>query len=395
MGTDTSIDLIEFSIFATMKRIAVSVSNDLVSDNRVEKTCRSLQASRLDVVLIGRRRRGINLPLGKRNYRCRRMRLLFETSALYYAELNVRLFVFLLCHKQDILWSNDLDTLPANYLVSKLKRLPLIYDSHEHFTEVPELKYNRFAKKAWKFFERKIVPNLTYVVTVCNPIAEYFKTEYGINAVIVRNMPLKQSLLHNEAAKSGFNFVIRHNKPVLIWQGAVNIERGLEELIEAMNDIEAYLYVVGEGLLLPSLKQMATAFGLNEKVFFIGRLPYPQMMALTRQADLGLSLDKSTNMNYAISLPNKVFEYISAHIPLLVSDLQEIRSAIRDYEVGEFICNISSEEIAKRIKEMLADKERLAKYKANTFAASEVLCWENEETKIANLINEILNKTTK
>jgi glycosyltransferase involved in cell wall biosynthesis len=320
------------------------------------------------------------------------MRLLFETSALFYAEMNLRLFIFLLFHKQDILWANDLDTLPANYLVSRLKGKPLIFDSHEHFTEVPELKYNRFAKKTWKRIEKKIVPKLKYVITVCNPIAVYFRENYSIETTIVRNMPPKDRSLEINMINLHFDFAIDKSKPVLIWQGVVNIERGVEELLMAMNEIDAYLYIIGDGKIISQIKQLATQLQLDNKVFFLSRMPYPQMMSLTRQATLGLSLDKNTNINYAISLPNKVFEYISAHIPVLVSDLSEIRSTIEHYHVGEFISQITPKEIAKRINEMLEDKDKMAQYKANTYPTSEVLCWENEEKKIAHLIRGILNK---
>ena len=375
-----------------MKRICVSVSSDLVSDNRVNKTCFSLQQLGLDVVLIGRRKRTKSLDLAKRSYCCLRMNLLFETSFLFYAELNLRLFIYLLFHKQDILWSNDLDTLPANYLVSRLKNKPLIFDSHEHFTEVPELKYNLFAKKTWKRIERTILPRLKYVITVCNPIAAYFKENYAIEAIIVRNMLPKSLSSDIQSSKPYLDMAIDNNKPILIWQGAINIERGIEELLEAMTKVEAYLYIIGDGKIVSQVKQMAKRLKLDDKVFFLPRMPYQQMIALTQQATLGLSLDKNTNTNYAISLPNKVFEYISAHIPILASDLSEIRATIEQYEVGEFIWEITPKEIAKRINEMLNDDVKLAQYKANTYRASEILCWENEEKKIQDIVENILNK---
>jgi glycosyltransferase involved in cell wall biosynthesis len=256
---------------------------------------------------------------------------------------------------------------------------------------VPELKNNRFARKTWKRIEKAIVPHLKYVITVCNPIAQYFKENYDIQAKIVRNMPTRdRSNVFNEMnLHQGIDF--RKDKPVLVWQGAVNVERGLEELLLAMNNINAYLYIIGDGKIITQIKQLARQLHLEGKVVFLPRMPFSQMMSLTRQATIGLSLDKNTNLNYAISLPNKVFEYISAHIPSLVSDLQEIRSAIDTYRVGEFISQITSEEIVKRVNEMLADNEKLAQYKTNTYRASEDLCWENEEQKITNLVLDILN----
>jgi glycosyltransferase involved in cell wall biosynthesis len=319
------------------------------------------------------------------------MNLLFSKSLWFYAEFNFRLGIYLLCHRQDIIWSNDLDTLPACRLVSRLKRIPLIYDSHELFTEVPELKYNRFAKKTWKRIEKCIVPKLKYVITVCNPIAEYFAKNYGVSATIVRNLPPKDISFDFNLMHGQFDYIIPTDKPILIWQGSINIERGLEELICAMKQINARLYIIGEGPILNYLRDTVQREQLYGKITFIHRLTFERMMSLTRQATLGLSLDKNTNGNYEISLPNKVFEYIAAHVPILCSDLKEIRHTIGDLKVGEFISEITPEEIARRINNLLLQPDLLAEYKHNTFAASEILCWENEEQKIQNLVWQILN----
>ncbi|MCA1760901.1 MAG: hypothetical protein LC658_14130, partial [Bacteroidales bacterium] len=120
------------------KRIIVSVTSDLVSDNRVHKTCTTLGEMGFEVLLVGRKLAG-SQPLSPRNYQTKRIKLFFNKGPLFYACFNFRLFCLLLFSKCDLLLSNDLDTLPANFLASKLKNKPLVYDSHEFFTEVPEL----------------------------------------------------------------------------------------------------------------------------------------------------------------------------------------------------------------------------------------------------------------
>src|SRR5688500_271887 len=105
-----------------------------------------------------------------RSYRTNRFRMFFEKGALFYAWFNVRLFWFLLFRSSDILVANDLDTLLPNYLVSKLKRKKLVYDSHEYFTEVPELISRPKVKAVWEHIERFIFPKLKYVSTVNHSI---------------------------------------------------------------------------------------------------------------------------------------------------------------------------------------------------------------------------------
>src|SRR5438105_4629849 len=109
------------------RKIILSVTNDLTSEQRVHKVCLTLQRLGFKPILVGRFRRK-SLPLGDRPYGTKRMFLFFETGPLFYAEYNLRLFFYLLFHKADVLVANDLDTLLANYLVSKLKRAALVHD---------------------------------------------------------------------------------------------------------------------------------------------------------------------------------------------------------------------------------------------------------------------------
>jgi hypothetical protein len=130
------------------KTILVSVINDLNTDQRVHKICTFIEQQGYRVVLIGRKRKASD-PMETRSYQTMRMRLLFEKGGLFYAEFNLRLFFLLLFKRSHILVANDLDTLLANFLVAKLKRKKLVYDSHEFFTEVPELLNRPRTRAVW------------------------------------------------------------------------------------------------------------------------------------------------------------------------------------------------------------------------------------------------------
>ena len=359
-------------------RVFVSVSNDLFSDMRVDKICNTLVSMKFEVTLVGRKLPN-SLELSQRNYQTKRIKLIFKKGALFYAELNLRLFFYLLFKKQGVLLSNDLDTLLANYWVSKLRGSELVYDSHEYFTEVPELKEGSFSKNTWLKIERFIFPKLKSVYTVCDSIAYTYKEKYGVDVKVVRNIPRrKEKVNYVSRAELG----LPSDKHILLLQGAgINLDRGAEEMVEAMKYLPInYLFViVGGGDVFEKLKEIIATNQLESKVLIKGKIPYQELVQYTHAADLGLSLDKNTNLNYEYSLPNKLFDYLHHETPVLASNLTEIRKIIEEHEVGWILKNHNPETIANQIQEIFEDMSNFEKKKRNTSAAAEKLTWENEE----------------
>jgi len=373
-----------------VKRAIVSVINDLSTDQRVHKVCSTLHRLGYDVTLVGRKQRK-SLPLAKRDYKTKRMFLLFEKGPLFYLEYQRRLFRYLLFHKADVLVANDLDTLLPNYLISKIKRTNIVYDSHELFCEVRELQANPFKKKIWKRVERWIFPKLKYVFTVNNSIAKIYSDEYNVDVKVVRNIPLLSNQ-KNVEHKSKKELSIPINKKIIVLQGAgINIDRGAEEAVQAMQYVnDAVLLIIGGGDVIPLLKQMVNDLRLNEKVIFIGKVPFEKLMQYTFLADLGLTLDKDTNINYHYSLPNKLFDYIHAGVPVLSSNLVEIKNIITQYEIGDTIDNHHPKHIADKINSILNDETKLQLWKNNTKIAASKLNWELEEQQLINVYNQFL-----
>lgn len=322
--------------------------------------------------------------MDERPYGTKRMKLLFEKGPSFYAEYNIRLFFFLLFHRANLLLSNDLDTVLPNYFISRLKGSKMVFDSHEYFTETPELVGRPKVQRVWKRIEGFVVPKLDEMITVCDSIADLFREKYGVKVYVIRNIPPRKALpLKGDKIALGLPF----DKHLLILQGSgINIQRGAEELVQAMTLLDdCFLMIIGGGDVLPILKQMVEEQKITDRVRFFPRMFYQQMMAYTQLAELGFCLDKDTNLNYRFSLPNKLFDFIQAGVPIVASHLTEIEKIVEQYDLGLFIENHEPATIAATIREALSDEARIAQWKQNLAVAARDLCWENEEQKLLEI----------
>lgn len=371
----------------SMPRAIVCVTNDLTTDNRVHRTCTVLRELGYDVLLVGRRLPG-SLSLA-RPYRTRRMRLLFRRGPLFYAEYNVRLFLLLLfARRYEVVVANDLDTLLPCHLAARLRGARPVYDSHEFFTEVPELQ-GRAARRVWLAIERRILPRVRTTITVNDSIARAYAERYpGLAMHVVRNIPMRQDL---GALPSRAELELPADRFILVLQGSgINVHRGAEEAVLAMRELpDALLLLIGGGDAWPVLERMVQEHGLHDRVRLLPRMPYAHMMRYTRNADLGLSLDKDTNLNYRFSLPNKLFDYFQAGLPVLVTDLPEVAGIVRRFDAGMVLPTPDPALIAEAVRGLQGDPARVVALRQRATFAAASLSGEREQETLKALLKHL------
>jgi glycosyltransferase involved in cell wall biosynthesis len=366
------------------KKIIVSVISDLVTDQRVQKECNSFHQNGYEVLLLGRKSKR-DFLLKDLPYKTIRFHNLFQRGPMMYLVFNLQLFIYLLFKKADILWSNDLDTLLPNFIITKLKKSKLVYDSHEYFTESV---YKQSSRKVWEMLENKLFPQLKNVITVNDSIKNIYENKYKVPVTVIRNVPYCYKRKYSRKS-----FIFPANKKILVMQGmGLNENRGAEEAVLMMQFLpdDFVLYFIGSGTVIKKLKQMVVNLKLQAKVFFIDPLPYNEMMEYTSEAFLGLIFEKiHFTDEHRFALPNKFFDYIHAGIPVLSSKAVEIKLLINKYNIGDFINSFEPKEMADKVFEISKNKEIYKLWKCNTAAASKELNWENEENVLTTFMQQL------
>ena len=392
----------------------MAVTNDMVTDQRVHRAAATLADDGWHVTVVGRRLPHSGLPryaapVSGTPYAVRRFRLLFNRKALFYAEYTLRLWLYLLFCKVDLVYANDTDTLPACMLAAKMRRRKLFFDAHEMFPEVPELQHRQRVKRVWQRIEDCLFPHLTASCTVCQSIADAYAERYGIKMAVVRNLPLcsarqcsvmaerASSLCSSDSDAPLYNDHIEREAgdagqtKTLLYQGAVNVGRGLEIVIDALRWLpDCRLVVAGVGDVLADVRERAAKTDYSDRIVFLGRVKPADLHRLTPTAHLGLCLLDDLGLNYRYAFPNRVGDFVQARVPLLATDFPELHSVVSHYRIGTLVSPLCKDpqQLAAVIAQALSEWDAMpADERAQRFdhAAAE-LCWEKERQRLLDAI---------
>ena len=361
-----------------MKRIIFTVTNELNYDQRMIRICTSLTEAGYDVTLVGNKKK-TSPPLAQKNYRQKRLFTLFTKGFGFYAEFNIRLFFYLLFVKVDIICCIDLDTILPVWLAARLKSTKRVYDAHEFFSQQKEIITRPIVHRIWEWIEKTFVPKFKNGYTVSQRIAEEFKSRYGVDYTVIRNLPMLKPLTPG---------LLKEEK-IILYQGAVNEARGLEFLIPAMKGIDAKLHIYGDGNFLEQVKELIKANILQHKVFVKEKVLPDALDIITQDAFIGLNLVENIGLNQFYSLANKFFDYVQNGLPQVSMNFPEYKRINDEFEVAVLIDDLQPVNIANAINNLLNDEVLYKRLQQNCLKAREILNWQNEEKKLLEFYKNI------
>lgn len=343
----------------------------------MQRICSSLARNGYHVTLVGFRRRSFR-PLKQELFEQKRISLFFTKGKLLYLEYNLRLFFYLLFKKMDGICAIDLDTILPCLCISRLKKIPRVYDAHELFTETKEVIRRPVIRKIWKRIEKYAIPRFKNGYTVSESIAEEFEQRYRVSYQVIRNLSwLRKETLPEKAG----HFVF--------YQGAVNEARAFEFLIPAMKQVNNRLVVCGDGNFMPQLRQLIRENGVEDKVELKGMLTPEQLWKVSLDAKIGITIIENNGLNQYFSLPNKFFDYIHAGIPQVAVNYPEYRKINDQFEIAILLDKAEPEIIASAINNLLQNDVLYERLRKNCIMARQILNWQEEEKKLLKFYESV------
>lgn len=362
------------------KRIVFTVTNELNFDQRMQRIAGTLAANGYTVCLVGVSH--ANSPsLLSFPFQQKRLRIRFRRGKLFYLEYMFKLFWWLLFRRMDLVCAIDLDTILPVYLVSVFKRIPRVYDAHELFCEMKEVVSRPFIYACWKKLEVWMIPRFPMGYTVNEPIAAIFKSAYGVDYWVIRNVPrLNESLVSIQ------------KENYLLYQGAVNEGRLFELLIPAMQWVDRPLHIYGNGNFFAQTQTLIQQYQLEEKVLLMGKRSPDLLKNITAEACLGFTLFENKGLSNYYSLANRFFDYVHAATPQICVDFPVYRDLNKIRPVAVLINTTTPADLAEEINKLLTNRLLYTELQQNCVQQRQQWNWETEEKLILKFYYAALNK---
>ncbi len=361
------------------KSVASLVFNSFINDSRVLKEGLSLLKNGYDVEIIAHHDKDLAKEENQGGLVIKRLAYLDRSvtkSKLgkLKAYLNFLKESVNYCKEFDILHCNDINMLPIAVIIKKYynKNVKIVYDAHEYETETYAL--NGIQKKITKLSEKQLIKYADRVITVSDSIAHEYVKLYGIKKpALVLNAPPYREVKKQDRFRETFGI---EGKTLFLYQGGLGKNRGIELLIEVFKaiDDESVMIFMGYGELEALIVEASKE---SDNIFFHKAVSPDVLLEYTVSADFGIATIEDSCLSYRYCLPNKLFEYIMAEVPVIVSNLPEMSKVVKEGKIGVVLEEETLQGVTNAIKEAVAlDKKEINK---NLKKVKKIYNWEEQE----------------
>jgi glycosyltransferase involved in cell wall biosynthesis len=276
-----------------------------------------------------------------------------------------------------IVHANDLDTLPAAVLLKRAARARLVYDAHELYPDMIQAVTALYSG-LWRLIEHHLIRSVDAVLTVNNALARELQRRHRLTRTptIVMNCPPFLQLPGRR---------IPDPELLIIYQGSLNRERGLEDLVRAAPalDPRAILCFRGPGPLRDTLIALSAELGMAARIRFLDPVPPDRQVRDLGQFTVGILPYLPTTLNTYLGTPNKLFEYMMAGVPIVAGDLFEVRDIVLSQGVGVVYPAANLDDLIRAVNRLLASPADLARFsEAGMRAAAGQYNWEVQAGKL-------------
>lgn len=367
-----------------MKKICMITTSRIDYDSRILNEAATLSGHFKIVILC--RKFSIRQSSLKYPFQIKRIGFLkFRSFRWNYFSAFISLLRAAFRENPDIYHAHDLSGLLVSWPAAFFKRKILIYDSHELWTGLPPLSSTKGLRWLIVPLEKIAMLKVKKGITVNNSIAKILEKKYHREFLVLRNCPML-------AQKKCSSSIEQNHKKIILYLGETAEWRGAEQIIQTASYLPENFQIIflGANKRLPMLKKMIKTFQVEHKVIFLPKIPADQIKAATKNVTLALVLTQNAAQDDYYSLPNKIFQYIAAEIPILGSNFPEFCQIILGNQIGEVVDPAQPKLIAQKIKAMVKPTKQAFYRRHLKNLAQKKYNWTIESKKLINFYQELM-----